>query len=208
MDGIHHHRYDAITRMEKAQAASGDNQHAAMNNMMKQMASGAGNAQQAAMMTKLLQPMLEKVFGAASTLQGLLDADDANNHRHECCVQAGETARVAAAMIARTKRAVLVVEQEHVVGILTPKDLLTRVLAKDLSPDETLVSEIMTAHPETAGPEVTLVDALHIMHTGRFLHLPVVAADSKVHGVIDVKELVYSTMGERRREKLEINGVL
>ena len=185
--------YDAITRMEKAQAASGDNQNA-VNEMMKQMAT-TGNAQQAAMMSKLLQPMLEKAFGAASTLKGLLDADEASGQRSECCIEAGATVREAAALIAKTKRAVLAVEGGEVVGILTPKDLLTRVLAKDLSPDECVVSEIMTSHPETAEPDVTLVDALHTMHTGRFLHLPVVAADSTVFGVIDVKELVYSTMG-------------
>ena len=163
--------YDAITRMEKAQAAAGDNQNA-VNEMMKKVATG--NAQQAAMMSKLL----EKAFGAASTLKGLLDTDEASGQRSECCIDAGATVREGAALIAKTKRAVLAVEGGEVVGILTPKDLLTRVLAKDLSPDECVVSEIMTSHPETAEPDVTLVDALHTMHTGRFLHLPVVAADS------------------------------
>ena len=41
--------YDAITRMEKAQAAAGDSQNA-VNEMMKKVATG--NAQQAAMMSK------------------------------------------------------------------------------------------------------------------------------------------------------------
>jgi CBS domain-containing protein len=34
--------------------------------------------------------------------------------------------------------------------------------------------QVMTPNPECAGLDTTLVDALHIMHDGKFLHLPVV----------------------------------
>ncbi|CAM9746617.1 unnamed protein product, partial [Hapterophycus canaliculatus] len=45
-------------------------------------------------------------------------------------------------------------------GIVTPKDLLMRVLAKDRNPDETRVSDIMTPNPDTVPPEMTAVEAL------------------------------------------------
>lgn len=35
-------------------------------------------------------------------------------------------------------------------------------------------AQVMTKKPETTSLETTIVDALHIMHDGRFLHLPVV----------------------------------
>lgn len=32
----------------------------------------------------------------------------------------------------------------------------------------------MTPNPQCATPETTIIDALHMMHDGKFLHLPVV----------------------------------
>ncbi|KAF8377058.1 hypothetical protein HHK36_030431 [Tetracentron sinense] len=59
-------------------------------------------------------------------------------------------------------------------GILTSKDVLMRVVAQSLSPELTLVEKVMTPNPECATLETTILDALHIMHDGKFLHLPVV----------------------------------
>jgi signal-transduction protein with cAMP-binding, CBS, and nucleotidyltransferase domain len=54
------------------------------------------------------------------------------------------------------------------------KDLLMKVIAQGLSPESTTMDKVMTPNPECAGLDTTLVDALHIMHDGKFLHLPVV----------------------------------
>jgi CBS domain-containing protein len=32
----------------------------------------------------------------------------------------------------------------------------------------------MTAHPDSATLDTTILDALHIMHDGKFLHIPVI----------------------------------
>lgn len=45
-------------------------------------------------------------------------------------------------------------------GIVTPKDVLFRVVAKGLNPDRTPVSAIMTPNPDTVPPEMTAVEAL------------------------------------------------
>lgn len=45
-------------------------------------------------------------------------------------------------------------------GIVTPKDLLNRVVAKGLDPDATLVSDVMTPNPDTVPPEMTVIEAL------------------------------------------------
>lgn len=36
-----------------------------------------------------------------------------------------------------------------------------------------MLVQVMTPNPECAGLDTTLVDALHTMHDGKFLHLPV-----------------------------------
>ncbi|CAL5387173.1 unnamed protein product [Camellia sinensis] len=54
------------------------------------------------------------------------------------------------------------------------KDILMRVIAQNLPPESTLVEKVMTPNPEYATVDTPIVDALHIMHDGKFLHLPVV----------------------------------
>lgn len=49
-----------------------------------------------------------------------------------------------------------------------------RVIALGLPPESTMVEKVMTPNPECANIDTPIVDALHIMHHGKFLHLPVV----------------------------------
>mmetsp|Transcript_2474 Transcript_2474/g.5662 ORF Transcript_2474/g.5662 Transcript_2474/m.5662 type:complete len:754 (-) Transcript_2474:87-2348(-) len=60
------------------------------------------------------------------------------------------------------------------VGILTCKDVMSRVVAKGLDPKITKVGEVMTSNPDTVRKDSSVLDALHIMQTERYLHLPVV----------------------------------
>jgi CBS domain-containing protein len=73
---------------------------------------------------------------------------------------------------------------------------LNRVVAKGLSPDDTLVGEVMTPNPDCVDPDLTLIDALREMHDQKYLHLPVREAGGRVVGLVDVMELVRSTAGE------------
>ncbi len=74
-------------------------------------------------------------------------------------------------------------------GILTERDLMTRVLAKALDPARTPVSAVMTPHPRTIPPETKVADAVLIMIERGFRHLPVVAADSgRILGVFSARD--------------------
>ncbi|OVA11466.1 Phox/Bem1p [Macleaya cordata] len=79
-------------------------------------------------------------------------------------------------------------------GILTSKDVLMRVVAQNLSPELTLVEKVMTPNPECATLETTILDALHIMHDGKFLHLPVVDRDGGVVACIDVLQITHAAI--------------
>ncbi|KAG6773495.1 hypothetical protein POTOM_020773 [Populus tomentosa] len=72
---------------------------------------------------------------------------------------------------------VIVATGNKIQGILTSKDILMRVVAQNLSPELTLVEKVMTLNPECVTLETTILDALHVMHDGKFLHLPVVDKD-------------------------------
>ena len=69
------------------------------------------------------------------------------------------------------------------------------MLAKELSPDSTLVREVMTADPESVSPDMSLLDALHLMHDKKYQHLPVVEG-GLVLGLVDVMDVMAATMGE------------
>ena len=97
--------------------------------------------------------------------------------------------------MAKARKGVLVVDEGELVGIFTPKDMLSRVISKGLSPDVTAVSSVMTPNPDCVSPDLTLLDALREMHDHKFLHLPVREADGRVLGLVDVMELVCNSAG-------------
>jgi CBS domain-containing protein len=72
-------------------------------------------------------------------------------------------------------------------GILTERDLMTRVLAKALDPATTLVTQVMTPRPQCVGPEMKVADAVLIMIERGFRHLPVVSGN-KILGVFSARD--------------------
>ena len=79
-------------------------------------------------------------------------------------------------------------------GIFTSKDVLMRVVAQNISPELTLVEKVMTAHPDCATLDTSILDALHIMHDGKFLHIPVVDGDGRVVACLDVLQLTQAAI--------------
>ena len=83
---------------------------------------------------------------------------------------------------------VLVVDASAaMLGILTERDLMTRVLAKALDPAATAISKVMTRHPQCIGPDARVADAVLIMIERGFRHLPVVA-EGRILGVFSVRD--------------------
>jgi CBS domain-containing protein len=76
----------------------------------------------------------------------------------------------------------------NLLGIVTERDLMTRVLAKALNPQTTSVSDVMTRGLHTVGPEVLVSDAVLIMIERGFRHLPIVDKDAKILGVFSVRD--------------------
>jgi len=90
---------------------------------------------------------------------------------------------------------VLVMELPDVlVGILTERDLMTRVLARGLDPDRTPVREVMTPNPICVPPETPVSDAVVLMLERGFRHLPLVAG-RKVVGVFSVRDALPREIG-------------
>ena len=73
-------------------------------------------------------------------------------------------------------------------GILTERDLMTRVLAKGLDADATPVTQVMTRNPRCVGPGTKVADAVLIMIERGFRHLPVVGEGGRVLGVFSARD--------------------
>ena len=87
-----------------------------------------------------------------------------------------------------------------ITGIVTERDLCQKVMAKGLDPSSTSVGEIMTTSPDTLSPDDSASDALELMQTRKYRHLPVVQ-DGKCQAVVSVRDL-YSAVKEALEEDI------
>jgi CBS domain-containing protein len=78
----------------------------------------------------------------------------------------------------------------QVVGIITDRDLVVRVLAKGLNPTTTFLHEVMTVAPKTIGEKTPLETALLIMRTGRFRRVPVVDSHYGLVGIVTLDDVL------------------
>ncbi|KAG2228129.1 hypothetical protein INT45_009175 [Circinella minor] len=92
--------------------------------------------------------------------------------------------------------AVLVMDHGGLAGIFTSKDIVLRVIAAGLAPENCSVVRVMTPHPDTALPSTSILDALKKMHDGHYLNLPVVEEDKSIIGLVDVLRLTYATLDQ------------
>lgn len=83
---------------------------------------------------------------------------------------------------------VLVVERDRLLGIFTERDAVERVFARGLDPLLTLLAEVMTAEPDTIGPQHSVDEAIRRMDEFGYRHLPVVEQD-QVLGVVSIRDL-------------------
>jgi CBS domain-containing protein len=90
---------------------------------------------------------------------------------------------------------VLIMEPpDALLGIVTERDLMTRVLAKGLDPEATTVRDVMTPKPICVPPETKVSDAVLIMIERGFRHLPIVG-QGKVLGVFSVRDALPREIG-------------
>lgn len=106
-----------------------------------------------------------------------------------CCLPGSATA-LEAAKVMRDRRmgAVMVVEGERLRGIVTERDLVTRLLAEGHDPAGTSLVAIMTPRPMTLAPGDTAKEALDRMLEGHYRHLPVLDGD-RIVGMVSIRDL-------------------
>jgi CBS domain-containing protein len=114
----------------------------------------------------------------------------ARNHmsRNLLTVEPGaRVTEIAQGMVERDVGAVLVLEGQRLVGILTERDIL-RAVARGLD-DSSTVADWMTRDPDTLEADESTRHAATLMIHGGYRHLPVMEKDEVV-GMLSIRDLM------------------
>ncbi|XP_073013726.1 CBS domain-containing protein CBSCBSPB3 isoform X2 [Typha latifolia] len=172
--------YDAISKMEKA-AEQGSAIAAAVEGVERQWGSQfSAHAFVETLRERIFKPSLSTIITENTKLAVVSPSDPV-------CVAAKK-------MREFRVNWVIVMTGSTLQGILTSKDVLMRLVAQNLSPELTVVEKVMTPNPDCATLDTTILDALHTMHDGKFLHIPVLDRDGQVAACLDVLQLTHAAI--------------
>lgn len=92
--------------------------------------------------------------------------------------------------------AVIVMEDDRLVGIISERDYARKVILLDRSSKVTPVSEIMTSRVVVVHPENTAEECLALMTDKHIRHLPVADGDEIV-GIVSIGDVVKAMISEQ-----------
>jgi len=85
--------------------------------------------------------------------------------------------------------ALVVTAADRILGIFTERDVLRRVVGKELAPSAVTVQQVMTTEVLCCPPETDLDDAARIMRDRRIRHLPVATKDGQLLGLVSIGDI-------------------
>jgi CBS domain-containing protein len=102
-----------------------------------------------------------------------------------------------ALMAEKNVGALLVMENEQLVGIVSERDYSRKVMLRGKTSRNSTVREIMTTELTTAHPRETVEECLRFMTDKRIRHLPVIE-DGSLRGVISIGDLVKEVISSQK----------
>jgi CBS domain-containing protein len=94
--------------------------------------------------------------------------------------------------------ALLVMEKDELVGIISERDYARKIILKGKSSKETPVAEIMTSSVLTVSPQHTVGDCMRIITENRVRHLPVLES-GRVAAMVSIGDLVNWIITEQQQ---------
>jgi len=85
--------------------------------------------------------------------------------------------------------ALLVQDSGGMVGIFTERDVLRRVVGRQLDPAQVRVADAMTTRVICCTPATSIEEARELMKTRRVRHLPILDSEGDVVGVVSIGDL-------------------
>ena len=105
-------------------------------------------------------------------------------------IQQNETVEVAARTMARYNIGAMPVcgADGRICGVLTDRDMVTRCLAAGRRPEQTRVADVMSGNVVSAGPDMDVAVAAHLMGRKQVRRLPVVE-NGKLLGMVSLGDM-------------------
>ena len=108
-----------------------------------------------------------------------------------CLAPSATVQEAIARMLERRQACVLVVDDaRRLTGILTERDVLTRVAGAGRDPYRTALHDVMTPNPEALTARDRVAYALHCMSVAGYRTVPLVDADGRPIGVVTVSDVI------------------
>ena len=135
--------------------------------------------------------MLEKIEIMGKTSTALIDTCVGDVPTQPPVGISKNTTILEAAHIMKQKKAgcLLVLEKNELIGILTERDILMKVLSQKKDVKKTKAGSVMTPNPETLTEDISVAIAFNKMSVGGFRHLPVMKEGRPI-GVLSILDLL------------------
>jgi CBS domain-containing protein len=116
--------------------------------------------------------------------------------------------KAAVAMSERGVGAAAVLDGGKVVGIVSERDLMTKVVATSRDPSRTTVRDIMTSPALSIRLRTTVDDAAALMRKHHIRHLLVLDERDALVGIVALRYLLYDLMDDMKREVGDLMGYI
>ena len=118
------------------------------------------------------------------------------------CPRSATVVEVARVMKQEDVGSVPVVEGEQLVGVVTDRDIVIRVVAEGGDAESTTVGEIISSDVVTVDPDTSIDEALDLMSENQVRRLPVVE-DSRLIGIVAVADVARAADEEKTGEVVQ-----
>ncbi len=103
--------------------------------------------------------------------------------------------------------ALVVLEQDRLVGIVSERDYARKVILQGKNSRDARVSDIMTAPVLTTTPESRATECMRLMTEKRIRHLPVVQGE-KVIGMLSIGDLLKVVIADQQKEIQQLSSYI
>ena len=113
----------------------------------------------------------------------------------------------AAVMAKKGIGSLVVVQEGRAVGIVTERDLVSKIIADGLDPAKVLVRDIMSTPLITIQPDAKIAEAARLMNEYKIRRVVVTAADGSLAGIVTASDLARALAERKDYSDMTLNAI-